>query len=99
MTAFRRQQGSYLRGFGPPHPRFLAALLEAAYPIPCEADAVRSDSRWARWTHTDLPALTPAELAAEERRVELRAVLDPAPSAWLSERLAAIRQERRNRGR
>jgi hypothetical protein len=43
--------------------------------------------------------MTTAELAAEERCVEDRVRRDPAPDAWLGERLDAVRRELRRRGR
>jgi hypothetical protein len=46
--------------------------LDVFCAVPFEAEAVLLESRWNRRHHADLPHMTTAELAAEERRVELR---------------------------
>jgi hypothetical protein len=51
-----------------------------------------NDEEWRRDQHEDLADLTVPQLRAEEARAELRLLLDPTPSEWLTGRLFAVRE-------
>lgn len=67
----------------------MAHVLHHLCPIP---DPYDSSGAFARYHHADLPTMSLAELRHERRRVQHRLDIEERPSAWLWERLEAIRQ-------
>ena len=78
----------------PPSPRdgeraTMARVLDQVCPVPNPYD---SAGAFERYHHGDLSAMNLADLRRERRRVRCRLDLDERPSAWLRERLEAVRQ-------
>jgi hypothetical protein len=71
-------------------------LAERLYPIPKVADTLEQD--WRR-SHTDLAALSTAELELEAEACRFRILLEGKKiDPWLLERLERIAEEMRRRG-
>jgi hypothetical protein len=51
-----------------------------------------NDEEWRRQQNGDLAEMTVGQLLAEEERVKLRLLLDPAPHHWFIVRLEAVRR-------
>ncbi len=73
-----------------------AGWLDDIYELP---DVLRSWEDLQRARHADLPALGDDELRREQRRIDLRLVIEDEPSPWLAERLRAIGEELHRRRR
>lgn len=70
-------------------------LLEAIYPVP---SPLASEEALERFMHVDLAALDADQLDRERRRLNVRLLLDDAPTTWLRERGGAIDEEVLRRG-
>ena len=67
--------------------RRLQARFDALYPLP---DPYDTWEQWQQREHRDLAAMTPSQLRAEQEKLKLLLLYDPAPHGWFVERALAL---------